>query len=82
MTIKTSCEELQQVFYHIPKCRMKILLEDFDVKLGRGNFFKLKIGSESLYQVSNDNGVGTMNCDTPKYLIAKGKISLRRNIHK
>jgi len=36
---------------------MKILLGDFNAKVGRGNIFKLIIGNESLHQHSNDNGV-------------------------
>jgi exonuclease III len=50
-------EEFEQVFEHIPKCHTKILLGDFNAKLGREDIFKLKIGNESLRQDSNDNGV-------------------------
>jgi len=35
---------------------MKILLVDFNTKLGSEVIFKPTIGSESLHQVSNDNG--------------------------
>jgi len=31
-------EELEQVFYHFPKYHMKILLGDFNAKVGRDNF--------------------------------------------
>ena len=34
-------EELQQVFYHFPRYHMKILLGDFNAKVGRENMFKL-----------------------------------------
>jgi hypothetical protein len=40
---------------------MKIVLGDFKAKLGRENIFKLTTGNESLPQVSNDNGVITVN---------------------
>jgi len=50
-------EELEQVFYHFPKYHMKILLGDFNAKVGRDNIFKPTIGDESLHQDSNDNGV-------------------------
>jgi len=33
-------EELEQVFYHFPKYHMKILLGDFNAKVGRENVFK------------------------------------------
>jgi hypothetical protein len=44
---------------------MKILLGDFNAKVGRENTFKLKIGNESLHQDS-DNGVGIENSATIK----------------
>jgi hypothetical protein len=34
--------------YHFPKYRMKILLEDFNAKVGRENIFKPTIWNESL----------------------------------
>ena len=52
-----SCEELEQVFDYFSNYRMKILLGDFNAKLGRENIFKPTIGNESLHQHSNDNGV-------------------------
>ena len=36
---------------------MKILLGEFNAKLGREKSFKPTIGNESLHQYSNDNGV-------------------------
>ena len=40
---------------------MKILLGDFNEKLGIENIFKLTIRNESLHQDSNDNGVDKKN---------------------
>ena len=54
-------EELEQVFDHFPKYNMKILLGDFNAKVGRKNIFKPTIGNESLHQDSNDNGVRIVN---------------------
>jgi len=51
------CEELEQGFEHFPKYHTKILLGDFNVKVGSKNIFKPTIGNESLHQDSNDNGV-------------------------
>jgi len=59
-------EELEQVFDHFPKYHMKILLGDFNAKLGRENIFKPTIGNESLHQDSNDNGVRLVNFATSK----------------
>jgi len=39
-----SKEELEHVFYHFPKYHMKILLGDFNVKVGRENIFNRKLG--------------------------------------
>ena len=40
---------------------MKILLGDFNAKVGREHIFKPTIGNESLHQDSNDNGVRLVN---------------------
>ena len=42
-------EELEQVFNHFPKHHMKILLGDFNSKVGREKIFKPTIGNESLH---------------------------------
>jgi len=43
---------------------MKIMLGDFNAKVGGKNIFKLTIGNESLHQDSNDSGVGIVNFAT------------------
>ena len=43
------------MFDHFPKYRMKMLLGDFNAKVGRENIFKPTIGQESLHQDSYDN---------------------------
>ena len=48
-------EELEQVFDHFPKYNMKILLGEFNTKVGRENSFKLTIGNGNLHQDSNDD---------------------------
>jgi hypothetical protein len=40
----TEVEELEQVFDHFPRYYMKILLGDFNAKVGRENIFKPTIG--------------------------------------
>jgi exonuclease III len=50
-------EELGRVFVEFTRYNMKIILGDFNLKVGRKNVFKLMIGNESLHQISNDNGV-------------------------
>ena len=41
-------EELEQVFNHFPKYHMKMLLGDFNAKVGTENIFKPTIGQLSL----------------------------------
>jgi hypothetical protein len=50
-------EELEQFFYSFPKYYMKILLGDFNVKLGTEDIWKPTTCSESLHQNSKDNSV-------------------------
>jgi hypothetical protein len=40
---------------------MKILLGDFNAKLGRKHIFKPTIGNENIHQNSNDNGARIVN---------------------
>ena len=61
---------------------MKILLGDFNAKVGRENIFKPTIGKESLHQDSNDNGVRLVNFATSKNLVVKSTMFPHRNIHK
>jgi len=75
-------EELEQVFDHFPRYHTKILLGDFNAKVGRENIFKPTIGNESLHQDINDNGVRIVNFATSKNLVVKSTMFLHRNIHK
>jgi hypothetical protein len=45
---------------------MKILLGDFNAKVGREDNFKPTIGNESLHEISIYNGVRTVNFATSK----------------
>jgi hypothetical protein len=42
-------EELEHVFDHFPRHHMKILLGEFNAKVGRENIFKPTIGNKSLH---------------------------------
>jgi hypothetical protein len=75
-------EELELVFDKFPKHHMKILLGDFNAKVGREDIFKPTIGDESIHKISNDNGVRLVNFATSKHLIVRSTISPHRNIHK
>ena len=59
---------------------MKMLLGDFNAKVGRENIFKPTNGQESLHQDSNDNGVRLVNFVTSKNLVVKSKMFPHQNI--
>jgi hypothetical protein len=49
----------------------KILLRDFNAKLGREDIFKPAIGNEILYENRTDNGIRIENFATSKNLVVK-----------
>jgi hypothetical protein len=75
-------EELEHVFDKFPKYRMKILLGDFNAKVGRVDISKPTTGKENLHEVSNDNGIKLVNFATSKNLRVKSTMFPHRNIHK
>jgi hypothetical protein len=75
-------EELGHVFDQFPRYDMKILLGDFNLKVGRKNIFKLTIGNERSHEISNDNGVRVVNFATSKNLVVKSMMFPHRKIHK
>jgi endonuclease/exonuclease/phosphatase family metal-dependent hydrolase len=70
------------VFDKFPKYHMKILLGDFNAKVGKENIFKLTIGNESLHEISNVNGVRLVNFATSKNLRVRSTTFPHCNIHK
>jgi hypothetical protein len=54
---------------------MKTLLDDFNAKVDRQNIFKPTIRNESLYEISNDNGVTVVNFATSKFQMSKVQCS-------
>jgi hypothetical protein len=69
------CEELERVFDKFPKYHTKILLGDFNAKVGKEGTFKPTIGNKSLYEISNDNGVRVVNLSHIKILHSKVRCS-------
>ena len=60
---------------------MKIMLGDFNAKLGREDIFKPTNGNDNLHQDSNDNGVSIVNYVTSKNLVDTIMMIPHRNIH-
>jgi exonuclease III len=69
-------EELEHVFDKFPKYHIKILLGDFNAKVGKEDIFKPKIWNESLHEISNDNGVRVVNFAISKYVTVKSTMYL------
>jgi len=53
---------------------MKILLQDFNAKLGSEDIFKPTVGNEILCETSNDNGVGVFNIVISNNLVVSSKM--------
>jgi hypothetical protein len=61
---------------------MKILLGDFNAKVGREDIFKPIIGNECLHKIGNDNGVRLVNFAISKNFRIKSTMFPHCNIHK
>jgi hypothetical protein len=59
-------KELGHVLYQFSRYDMKILLGNFNVKVGRKDIFKLTMGNKSSYKICNDSGVRVVNFATSK----------------
>jgi hypothetical protein len=75
-------QELEQVFDQFLRYHMKILLGDFNAKVGWEFTVKPIIGNEGLHEVSNDNELRVVNFATSKDLIIKSTTFPHRDIHK
>jgi hypothetical protein len=61
----------EKFFDKFPKYHMKILLGDFNAKVGWEGIFKPTIGNKSLREISNDNDIGVVNFAISKNLTVK-----------
>jgi hypothetical protein len=61
---------------------MKIILGDFNAKVGKDDIFKPIIGNKSLHEASNNNGFRVVHFLTSKNLIDRSTIFPHRDIHK
>jgi hypothetical protein len=75
-------EELGRVFDQFPSYDMKILLGDFNAKVGREDICKPTIRNESSHEISNANGVRVVNFVKSKNLIVKSTMFPHHSIHK
>jgi exonuclease III len=75
-------EEIERIFDKFPKYHMKILLGDFNAKVGGEGIYKPTIWNESYHEISHVNGVRVVNFAASKNLIVKSTTFTHRNIHK
>jgi hypothetical protein len=75
-------EGLGHVFDQFPRYDMKILLGDFNAKVGKEDIFEPIIGNESSHEIGNDNGVRVVNFATSKNLVVRSTMLPHRSIHK
>jgi hypothetical protein len=75
-------KELERVFDKFPKYHMRILLADFNAKVGREDIFKPALGNVRLHEISNANGIRVVNYATFKTLTVKSRMFPHHNIHK
>jgi hypothetical protein len=75
-------EELGCAFDQFPRYDMKILLGDFNAKVGREDIIKPTIGNESSREISNDNRVRVVNFAISKNLVVKSTMFPHHSIHK
>jgi exonuclease III len=72
--------ELERAFDKFPKYHKKILLGDFNAKVGTEDIFKTTIGNESLHGIRNDNGVRVVKFASTKNLAFKSTMFTHCNI--
>jgi exonuclease III len=75
-------KELESVFDKFLKYHMKILLGDFNAKVGKEDIFKLTIENISLHAISNDNGVRSVIFAASKNIRVKSMMFPHCSIHK
>ena len=73
---------MEQTLYQFPRYHTKILLGDFNAKVGKEDIFEPAIGKESLHKISNDNGVRLVHSATSKNVIVESTTVPHRDIHK
>jgi hypothetical protein len=73
---------MECVYDKFPNHHMKILVSDFNAKVGREDIFKMTIGNKSLHEINSDNGIRVVNFATSKNLTVRSTMFPHRNIHK
>ncbi|XP_008178185.1 craniofacial development protein 2-like [Acyrthosiphon pisum] len=75
-------ERLDTVWDLLPNSKVKILLGDFNAKIGQEPIFSPTIGSNSLHLNSNDNGTRLINFAMARGMVVSSTTFPHKNIHK
>jgi hypothetical protein len=75
-------EELVHVCDQFPTYGIKILLGDFNAKVGREDILKPTIEDESSHEINNDDRVRIVKFSTSKILVVKSTMFPHCSIHK
>jgi hypothetical protein len=73
-------EELESALDTFPKYHTKILLREFNAKVGRDDVFKQRTGNKSLHEIITDNVVRAGNLVTHNNLTVTSTMFSYRNI--
>ncbi|OXU32264.1 hypothetical protein TSAR_008085 [Trichomalopsis sarcophagae] len=75
-------EALEQLIDQFASYDTKIVVGDFNAKIGKEEMFRPTIGKESLHETSNDNGIRVIHFAAAKDLIVKTTCFKHKDIHK
>jgi len=83
-------EEVKIIFYEgldtvsdlISTNKVKILLGDFNTKVGQEIIYRPTVGKESLHRVSNDNGTRLVNFAITRNMVVSSNTFPHTDIHK
>lgn len=75
-------EDIKRMYSTLPNNHIKIMLGDFNAKIGKEPTLKRTIGKESLHETSNDNGERLINLASASNMIISSTCFPRKNIHK
>jgi endonuclease/exonuclease/phosphatase family metal-dependent hydrolase/ribosomal protein S28E/S33 len=73
---------LEYTYDSLPSNDMKIVLGDFNAKVGKEETYKGTIGGHSLHDTSNDNGQRVVDFASSRNIVVSSTFFPHRNIHK
>lgn len=73
-------EDLEHILNETPRSRIRIVLGDFNAKLGKENIFRTIIGNHSLHYVTSENGFRLIDFASGRGLIVKSTMFPRKDI--